>query len=47
VLIYQHATEERDRAIADHLDTVIASTQRTARATVVNLPRDRRAIDST
>ena len=45
-LIYQHATEERDRAVADHLDTVIASTPRTARANVVNLPRDRRAMDS-
>lgn len=26
-LIYHHVTEERDRAIADQLDTLIASTQ--------------------
>jgi integrase len=37
VLIYQHATEERDRAIADQLDTLIDSTQREPRAKVVNL----------
>jgi integrase len=36
-LIYQHATEERDRAVADHLDTVIASTVRSPRGQVVNL----------
>jgi integrase len=36
-LIYQHATEERDRAIADQLDTLIASTRREPRAKVVNL----------
>lgn len=36
-LIYLHATEERDRATADQLDTLIASTQREPRAKVVNL----------
>ncbi|HUZ41017.1 MAG TPA: site-specific integrase [Acidimicrobiales bacterium] len=46
-LIYQHATEERDRAVADHLDTVIASTERSPRGQVVNLPRDIRAMEST
>jgi len=37
-LIYQHATAERDRAIADHLDAVIASARRTPKAVVVGLP---------
>ena len=41
-LIYQHATEERDRAVADQLDTLIASTERTVRAKVLNLPRSTR-----
>lgn len=41
-LIYQHATEERDRTIADHLDTLIASTARD-RAQVVGIDRARGA----
>jgi len=45
-LIYQHATEERDSAVADQLDTLIASTERTLRAKVVKLPRDPRAMDA-
>jgi hypothetical protein len=45
-LIYQHATEERDRAVAEQLDTLIASTERTPRAEVVKLPRDPRAMDA-
>ncbi len=45
-LIYQHATEERDRAVADQLDILIASTERTPRAKVVKLPRDPRAMDA-
>lgn len=45
-LIYQHATEERDRAVADHLDALIASTERSTAAEIVNLPRDIRAMDS-
>jgi hypothetical protein len=44
-LIYQHATEERDRVVADQLDTLIASTERTPRAPVVKLPRDPPAMD--
>jgi integrase len=45
-LIYQHATEERDRLVADQLDTLIAPTERTLRAKVVKLPRDPRAMDA-
>lgn len=37
-LIYQHAAEDRDRRIADHLDAVIASTARHKSASVVGLP---------
>jgi integrase len=40
-LIYQHAVEERDRHIADHLDAVIASTERRT-AQVVALPHTSR-----
>jgi integrase len=36
-LIYQHATAERDRAIATYLDGVVEGTERPARAPVVNL----------
>jgi hypothetical protein len=43
-LIYQHATEERDRAVADQLDALTASTEQTPRAKVVKLPRDPRAM---
>jgi integrase len=32
-LIYQHATEERDQAVADYLDAQIAAVERPARAT--------------
>ena len=40
-LIHQHATAERDRAIADHPDAVIASTPRTPRAAVVGFETSR------
>ncbi len=36
-LIYQHATEERDRAIGDYLDTQIASVDRPERAAIARL----------
>lgn len=45
-LIYQHATEERDQAIADHLDAVIETTRAAKRPPVVELPRDGRAMGS-
>lgn len=38
-LIYQHATEERDRAIAGHLDALIAAAAAAPRASVTTLPR--------
>lgn len=38
-LIYQHATQERDRAIASYLDEQLATAQRGQRAPVVKLPR--------
>lgn len=38
-LLYQHATEERDRAVADHLDTVISSLESVSRAALVPLLR--------
>jgi hypothetical protein len=37
-LIYQHATEERAREVADYLDDVIASAERRPRAPIVELP---------
>lgn len=37
-LIYQHATEERDRSIASFLDEQIASTKRSKRAPIIELP---------
>ena len=43
-LIYQHATEERDRAVAEQLDTLIASTERTR--TDTKLPREPHAMDA-
>lgn len=44
-LIYQHATVERDRAIAAFLDGVVGGTDRPARAPVVGLvPSPRRAV---
>lgn len=36
-LIYQHATQERDRAVAAYLDTVVAASEPTARAAVVSI----------
>lgn len=42
-LIYQHATAERDREVADFLDDVIASTERPQRARVVDLDSSRGA----
>lgn len=36
-LIYQHATAERDRAIAKFLDDVVATTDRPVRAPIVNI----------
>jgi hypothetical protein len=51
VLIYQHATEERDRAIAAFLDEQLASATREKRAPIVAIgaasgdePRDPRGI---
>lgn len=41
-LIYQHATQERDRAIASYLDGIVAGTERTSRAPVVGLQRSSR-----
>lgn len=43
-LIYQHATEDRDRAVADHLDSVIASTSRDKGSVVRLGPRDQRVM---
>lgn len=42
-LIYQHATAERDREVADFLDDVIAATDRPKRAEVVDLDASRGA----
>lgn len=36
-LIYQHATRERDRAIASYLDSIVATSERPVRAPVVGL----------
>jgi hypothetical protein len=51
-LIYQHATEERHRAVASFLDEQLASASRTKRAPIVALgapgrhePRDPRGIE--
>ena len=41
-LIYQHATQERDRAIASYLDTIVAGAERSPRAEVVGLVRSSR-----
>jgi Phage integrase family len=38
-LIYQHATEERDRAVADYLDEKIAGVDRTAKAPVAEIEK--------
>lgn len=40
-LIYQHATEERDRQIADYLDAQLVAVERTSDAAVVHLPQRR------
>jgi integrase len=45
-LIYQHATDERDQAIARQLDEVIAAAQRDQRPVVVELSRHGRAMES-
>jgi integrase len=42
-LIYQHATRERDRAIAEYLDAQLGSVDRAAGAAVVDLPVDHSA----
>ena len=42
-LIYQHATQERDRAVASYLDEVVAASRPTQRADVVDLTRARGA----
>lgn len=42
-LIYQHATEERDRAIAAYLDAQVAATEKAPRAPVVDLDERRDA----
>ena len=41
-LIYQHATSERDRAVADYLDEQVAAAERPKRAPVLNLDRSAR-----
>ncbi len=41
-LVYQHATAERDHAIASYLDAVVADTDRGQRAQVVGLARSAR-----
>jgi integrase len=38
-LIYQHATQERDRVIADALSDLIARSSPTSAAPIVKLPR--------
>jgi hypothetical protein len=43
-LIYQHATAERDRAIADYLEQTITTTERPALAEVVDLARGARGV---
>jgi integrase len=45
-LIYQHATRERDRAIADYLQAQLDSVDRTSGAVVVDLPLDHSARNS-
>jgi integrase len=40
-LIYQHATQERDRAVASYLDEIVAASAPAKRAEVVDLPRSR------
>jgi integrase len=45
-LIYQHATAERDRAIASYLDEVVESTDRPKKAPVVNLDEGTRGVDA-
>jgi hypothetical protein len=45
-LIYQHATDERDQAIARQLDEVIAAAQRDQRPVVIELSRHGRAMES-
>ena len=44
-LIYQHATHERDRAIASNLDSVVESTLRPSLAPVVGLISGREEVD--
>jgi hypothetical protein len=39
-LIYQHATRERDRAIAEYLEAQLGSVDRRLGAAVVDLPLD-------
>jgi hypothetical protein len=38
-LIYQHATQERDKAIADFLDAQLAGVDRRQDAAVIDMPR--------
>ena len=44
--IYQHASDERDQAIAEHLEAAIVAAKRAARPAIVELPRDIRAMDA-
>ncbi len=39
-LVYQHATRERDRAVASYLDDVVAASKPTPRADVVAIAGD-------
>ena len=45
-LTYQHATDERDQAIAEHLEAATVAAGRSARPAIVELPRDMRAMDA-
>jgi hypothetical protein len=44
-LIYQHATEERDRAVADYLEAQLMGVERPRKAAVQDLSCDVRAME--